>query len=358
MRQAMTMQILQGFLVAMVSAMFALAAGCGGDSGGGSAGGAFGTGSWTGAAGSWAGAAGTGSGGASAGVLTAGAWDDNRNYSTFESYLEYAPLQTKAPELFTQAEREQAYAASLQASTTPTELDIALVIDATGSMGDEIAWLRADFQGIVKELGTLYPGLQPRWSLISYRDVGEDYLVKTQTFTTKNEQVQAELNKLGGGGGGDYPEAVHAGLAAAAQLSWRKGSVARLVFWAADAPGHDEDAAKTAEAVRSLRDQDVHVYPVASSGVADRAEYEMRTTAQFTRGRYLFLTDDSGVGDSHAEPHLPCYFVTSLRDALVRMIDIEMSGQYREPAPNEIVRVVGGVSGGRCEASASTYYSY
>ena len=57
---------------------------------------------------------------------------------------------------------------------------------------------------------------------------------------------------------------------------------------------------------------------VAASGVADKAEYAMRAMAAATQSRYLFLTDDSGVGNPHAPPAIDCYLVTRL-DALVRL---------------------------------------
>jgi len=44
----------------------------------------------------------------------------------------------------------------------------------------------------------------------------------------------------------------------------------------------------------------------------------MRSAAEITGGRYLFLTDDSGVGGPHKTPEIPCYFVTKLARALVR----------------------------------------
>ena len=56
----------------------------------------------------------------------------------------------------------------------------------------------------------------------------------------------------------------------------------------------------------------IHLYPVAASGIDDLAEFTMRTAAEVTGGRYLFLTNDSGIGGSHAEPHIPCYYVTTL----------------------------------------------
>ena len=74
----------------------------------------------------------------------------------------------------------------------------------------------------------------------------------------------------------------------------------------------------------------------------------MRTAAELTGGRYLFLTDDSGVGGSHKEPTIPCYFVTKLDTAIVRMVDIELSGKYREPDADEILRTGGNPTSGAC----------
>jgi hypothetical protein len=74
----------------------------------------------------------------------------------------------------------------------------------------------------------------------------------------------------------------------------------------------------------------------------------MRASAQLTGGRYLFLTDDSGVGGSHLEPSIPCYFVTRLNDAMLRMVDMEMTGEYREPEPASILRTGGDPTDGAC----------
>ena len=55
------------------------------------------------------------------------------------------------------------------------------------------------------------------------------------------------------------------------------------------------------------------------------------------------------MGYDHKEPTIPCYFVTSLRDAIVRMVDIELSGQYHEPSTSEIVRKGGDPRDGACQ---------
>lgn len=67
----------------------------------------------------------------------------------------------------------------------------------------------------------------------------------------------------------------------------------------------------------------------------------MRSAAQMSSGRYVFLTNDSGVGNSHAEPHIPCYNVSRLDHAIVRMISVEMSGRFVEAEGEQVIRSVG-----------------
>ncbi|WP_284359407.1 hypothetical protein [Candidatus Phycosocius spiralis] len=88
--------------------------------------------------------------------------------------------------------------------------------------------------------------------------------------------------------------------------------------------------------------------PIAASGVDDAAQYVMRAMAAATQSRYLFLTDDSGIGNTHAEPDVDCYLVTRL-DALVRrVLDSQISGRRIEPEDREILRSVGTYDKGRC----------
>ena len=76
----------------------------------------------------------------------------------------------------------------------------------------------------------------------------------------------------------------------------------------------------------------IRIYPLGASGVADTAEYLMRMGAVMTQGRYLFLTDDSGVGNSHAEPKVPCYVVTPLNQLIERVLNSELRGTRIESA--------------------------
>ena len=283
-----------------------------------------------------------------AGQLTAGVWDDNLNYDFFKQYL--ATQQTAlGASMFSQAERDAAHDRSLLPHGAKTELDVAIVLDTTSSMGDEIAYLQTEFEDIATTIKAKFPQTTPRFGLVVYRDHVDTYLTKSVEFTTDVDAFRASLAAQSANGGGDIPEAVPEGLTAGDGLGWRTtDDVARLMFWVADAPQHPGEEQKVNVAVSSALQKGIHVYPVGASGVDNDAELAMRQTAQITGGRYLFLTDDSGIGNSHAEPHIPCYVVTALHGAMARMVESEMTGARAEPIASEIIRTVGAPVDGKC----------
>ena len=231
----------------------------------------------------------------------------------------------------------------------PRALDLAFVIDVTGSMSDELRYLTDEFEAIVARVEDRYPGVDLRFGLVAYRDRGDQFVVQRHDFTRSAQEMQRRLAGLRAQGGGDYPEAMDEALESALDLDWRTGSAARVAFLVADAPPHDDRMGRTFDAVREARARGLRLYPVAASGVADQAEYVMRAAAVLTQGRHLFLTDDSGVGLPHAEPKIECYQVTRLDDLLVRVVASELEGRRVEAYPDEVIREVGRVDDGVCE---------
>lgn len=290
-----------------------------------------------------------------AGQLTAGVWDDNRNFDFFKPYMaSFKARNGQDFAMFVEQEMTTARDAANGQQSPHTDLDVQLVLDTTGSMGDELSYLQSEFDAIAARIRVKFPNVTPRWSLVVYRDHGDEYLTRQFDFTTNTTQFRKDLRAQSAGGGGDTPEAVVEGLGVGLKQSWRQqNNVAKLAFWVADAPAHPGEGKVLASVIRDAKKKGVHIYPIASSDADDAAEYQMRSAAQMTGGRYVFLTNDSGIGNSHAEPHIPCYNVTRLDTAIVRMIEVELSGRHIEPEQNEVIRAVGKPNKeGKCTTSS------
>jgi hypothetical protein len=230
----------------------------------------------------------------------------------------------------------------------PTALDLAFVVDATGSMGDEIAYLQAEIDAIAASVAQTHPGISTRFALIVYRDTSDAYVTRTFDFATLSS-FRANLQQQSANGGGDYPEAAEVAMQkAVTQLGWRTGNVARVLFHVADAPPHDPAYATFLDAALKARTRGIRIFPVAASGVALEAEYLMRTSALVTAGRYLFLTDDSGIGNTHEVPRIPCFRVERLSTLLSRTLDSELTGHYVAPDDADVIRTVGTFEGDQC----------
>jgi Mg-chelatase subunit ChlD len=219
-------------------------------------------------------------------------------------------------------------------SDRPHGLDIALVIDTTGSMGDELEYLKVEIRDIAEEIRAAYPGVAQRWGLVVYRDEGDAYITRSVDFSNIDAFVD-RLGKQSAGGGGDMPEAMDRAMMASSELSWRTGDdTARMVFLVADAPSHSGAAARRyTDAVLQHRAAKTAIYPVAGSGVDQGAEAELRLAAKVTGGQYIFLTDHSGVGGSHKKAEVEQFKVESLHDAMARMIRGELGGERSGEAP-------------------------
>ena len=235
------------------------------------------------------------------------------------------------------------------ASGAAETLEIALVIDATGSMGDEIEFLKAEFAALIERVQLDHPNLNIRLALTHYRDETDDYVTRSSDFTSDLAQFNAALQEVTADGGGDFPEAMGEAMEEVMTLEWSaEENATRLIFIVADAPPQSGRDARVDQAAITARALGARIFPVASSGVDIGAEWVMRQAAAFTLGQYIFLTDDSGVGNSHAEPHIPCYQVRLLQNQLLRVIKSGVSGERVEGEADEVIRSVGFDEAGEC----------
>jgi hypothetical protein len=227
------------------------------------------------------------------------------------------------------------------------KLDLALVVDVTGSMGDELNYLQSELRTILDRLSQRHRDLDIRIGFSFYRDQGDDFVTLTSPLSGDFDLAQSLLAQQRANGGGDYEEAMQDALVRAAKLDWRSDAV-KTVLLVGDAPPHDDDFGRAWIAAENLRAERVHVVPVGASGVADKAEYLMRAMAAATQSRYTFLTDDSGIGNAHAAPAIDCYLVTRLDALITRIIDSQISGRRIEPEEQDVIRSVGTYDAGKC----------
>jgi hypothetical protein len=229
----------------------------------------------------------------------------------------------------------------------PRNLDLVFVLDTTGSMGDELGYLKAEVRSISEAVRQRFPQVEQRYALVCYRDEnsGDEYVTRKFDFTPDLDAFRDHVAAQSAAGGGDLPEAMQRGLEQAVTLQWRDADTARVLFLVADAPPHAPDVKYTLRLVDKLRRQGVAVYPVAAScgdrQATEALEFVFRSAALLTGSQYLFLTDDSGVGDAHGEPQIPQYQVEKLNRLMLRMIADEVSGKRTEPEAGDVLRNVG-----------------
>ena len=188
----------------------------------------------------------------------------------------------------------------------PKKLDLMLMIDTTGSMGDELEYLKVELADMVKRVAAQSNSIDIRISVNFYRDEGDEYVVKYFDFRTDVEECVAQLGEQHANGGGDYPEAVHTALEnAVSGHDWRDDAV-KLCFFVLDAPPHTEDeipgiTENLNESIKKASESGIKLIPVASSGIDKDTEFILRSFSVMTGGTYIYLTDDSGIGYGHTE---------------------------------------------------------
>jgi hypothetical protein len=125
----------------------------------------------------------------------------------------------------------------------PPKPDVVLLVDTTGSMGGAIANVKANLHTVITNVRASQPNAQ--FAVASYRDEGDGAELFTirQNLTGAEPLVQAGVDTLAAGGGGDIPEAWINGLfrVSTGAIAYRAGS-SRIVVLVGDAPSHDPSA--------------------------------------------------------------------------------------------------------------------
>ena len=206
---------------------------------------------------------------------------------------------------------------------SPTNLvQIAFMVDATGSMGDELEFLKMDLKKVIAEVQKTNTQLKISTATVFYRDEGDEYVVKHSPFTENINQTTEFISQQRADGGGDFPEAVDKALVQLNQLQWQPEARTRIAFLVLDAPPHNKPAVISSiqYSVKTAAASGIKLIPVVASGIDKTTEFLMRFIAMYTNGTYVFITDHSGIGNKHLEPSVGEYQVEKLSDLMVRLI--------------------------------------
>jgi len=206
---------------------------------------------------------------------------------------------------------------------SPTNLvQIAFMVDATGSMGDELEFLKMDLKKVIAEVQKTNTQLKISTATVFYRDEGDEYVVKHSPFTEDINQTTEFISQQRADGGGDFPEAVDKALVQLNQLQWQPEARTRIAFLVLDAPPHNKPAVISSiqYSVKTAAASGIKLIPVVASGIDKTTEFLMRFIAMYTNGTYVFITDHSGIGNKHLEPSVGEYQVEKLSDLMVRLI--------------------------------------
>jgi hypothetical protein len=171
-------------------------------------------------------------------------------------------------------------------------LDVAFIIDTTGSMADEIDRLRQTLEAIHYQVTQMTPRPDVRFAMVLYRDRGDEYITRVTPFTGDIQHFAGQLKSVAAAGGGDYAEDIHEALrVTTSDLDWRTGA-AKLAFLLGDAPPHLDYGRNFTylDFMRIAAERGIKVTAIGASGLDDRGEYVFRQLSQYTMGMFVFLT--------------------------------------------------------------------
>lgn len=231
--------------------------------------------------------------------------------------------------------QQSAVEVRLDAAPPPARarLDLVFLIDATGSMADEIGKLKATLRTITAEVAQLPSRPDICLGLVAYRDRGDAFLLRSHDFSNDvGAFLQQALQPLRADGGGDYPEAMAEALHETVhRLGWRGDGTTRMVILLADAPPHlDYGAPHYDDAMVAALGKGIKIFGVGASGLDRQGEFIQRQMAQYTGGRFVFLTyaqaRHPGSGPGRETTHdVKNYSVDTLDRLIVRLVSEELA---------------------------------
>jgi hypothetical protein len=176
-------------------------------------------------------------------------------------------------------------------------VEVAFVLDTTGSMGGLIEGAKRRIWSIARRIGEGRPRPDLRIALVAYRDLGDDYVTRVFDLTSDMDQVYQNLTSFQAQGGGDTPEHVSAAISDAVhKVSWSRQAGMQVIFLVGDAPPHldYQDGYDYRRHVREARQRGIAVETVQCGGDPETARVWTQI-ASLGGGHYARIDGQGGM---------------------------------------------------------------
>jgi len=177
-------------------------------------------------------------------------------------------------------------------------IEICFVLDTTGSMGGLIKGAKEKIWSIANEIAQRQNVGEIRFSLVGYRDKGDDYVTKVSGLTNDLDTIYSDLTKFQAAGGGDTPESVNKALnEAVTSMQWaKKEDSDKIIFLVGDAPPQMEyqDDVKYQQSCAIAKKKGIIINTIQCGNVSSTTNY-WQEIAQLGSGKYVALPQDGGV---------------------------------------------------------------
>ncbi len=222
----------------------------------------------------------------------------------------------------------------------PTKADIEIAIDTTGSMGGAIDTAKSEATNLVNAVKAQIPDAQ--FSVVEFRDDGDtpEYAVHNQ-MTDDAATVQASIDGMVAGGGGDFPEAYNlvfqnaADPLTAGDIGWRADS-RKFVVVIGDAPPHGAVPAGFSDCFDSSADpHSLNTATVLSGLAAAERTLFMVAANEFIKPCYdqLVAGGFSGSASVLLGSAFADQIVTLIEEASSTVNDVHLEVASAAPAP-------------------------
>lgn len=207
-------------------------------------------------------------------------------------------------------------------------LDLAFVLDVTGSMSAEIEAMKATIDTVAAQIVSAGQA-DVRLAMVAYRDYGDTPEFEIQDFSDDVNSFRSFVDGLSASGGGDTPEALNEAMDRSTRLSWDSEATARMVFVIADAPPHPDEDYSATHAAAVLACGGVKVFTVATTGQDLAGRYIFRQMSQLSYATHLFLLRTSASADPKCSNHQ--FRTGELHNLVTERVKDELASLNRSP---------------------------